>query len=624
MPSPIKRVASRSAPGRGRLADGLIMPIQAQSHSAPRDLRVAAIVCVLAIVVATLIAYAFATGVDLQWRKGSFVWLTPYLFLTEDAFWLVTIALLLGAFAVMSITNVRVPALSAVFRHPRMVLAFTAGAVLVCGFAGTQTVFHGYHWTPDENLAAFDATILRAGMPIAPVAAEWQRFATALVPYSVLNVADGSHWISFYLPGNALIRALVGRIADPAWTSPLLAAFAVVTVFGVARRLWADRPDAALVSTLLLATSSQVLVTAMTSYAMTAHLALNLLWLWCFLRNDKVGHAGAICIGFLASGLHQLIFHPLFALPFILGLWEVRRRRLFLVYVVSYVMICLFWMDYWQLVLDWKGLPSPFPMHSGLAFFGLHVLGILANFDWTSAGLMVMNVLRLIAWQNPILLPLALVGCWMAYREEPVARYLAKGVVYTLIAMFMILANQGPGWGYRYLHGLLGNMVLLAAYGWIALSRRATTEEMSSVRTIFATAIAVAGLVLLPAHAKEAHDLVQPYARAYSAISHAPTDLVVVDGWGILQAEDLVRNDPFLRNHPKIMDINYLSEDQLKYLCARYSIAVFDRQQGLALGILPLDETEPAKMQHMRMAMTHMSCGGRKVVGVEHASQPAR
>jgi membrane associated rhomboid family serine protease len=64
----------------------------------------------------------------------------------------------------------------------------------------------------------------------------------------------------------------------------LLAALAVVAIFGVARRLWPARLDAALLSALLVATSLQVLVTSMTSYAMTAHLTLNLIWLWLFDR----------------------------------------------------------------------------------------------------------------------------------------------------------------------------------------------------------------------------------------------------------------------------------------------------------------------------------------------------
>jgi hypothetical protein len=39
---------------------------------------------------------------------------------------------------------------------------------------------------------------------------------------------------------------------------------------------------------------------SMTPYAMSAHLALNLVWLWLFLRNTAASHAGAIAVGFLA------------------------------------------------------------------------------------------------------------------------------------------------------------------------------------------------------------------------------------------------------------------------------------------------------------------------------------
>ena len=72
------------------------------------------------------------------------------------------------------------------------------------------------------------------------------------------------------------------------------------------------------VAAVLLATSSQFLLTAMTPYSMTAHLALNLAWLWLFLRGGVVGHSLAIAVGALACGLHQLVFHPLFVAPFAL------------------------------------------------------------------------------------------------------------------------------------------------------------------------------------------------------------------------------------------------------------------------------------------------------------------
>src|SRR5208283_1838008 len=107
--------------------------------------------------------------------------------------------------------------------------------------------------------------------------------------------------------------------------------------------------------------------------------------------------------------------------------------------------------------------------------------------------------------------------------------------------------------GYRYLHGLIGGLSLLAGYGWIALTSRATQMELASARTALTIASAVACFVLLPARAKEAHDVVEPYVRAGEAIRSAATDVVIVETAGLRSGIDLVINDPFLRNRPILM-----------------------------------------------------------------------
>jgi hypothetical protein len=153
---------------------------------------------------------------------------------------------------------------------------------------------------------------------------------------------------------------------------------------------------------------------------------------------------------------------------------------------------------------------------------------------------------------------------------------------------------------------------LLAGYGWIALSERATRNEMAASWTMLTIGSAVAWLVLLPAHAKQAHDFAMPYVRAADAIGHAATDLVVIDKSGLLFAEDLVRNDPFLRNRPKVLDLTFLDEAKLADLCARYSISMFGRPQGLAFGIAPNDEQtkfDDVVRAKKKAAMARLSCG---------------
>jgi hypothetical protein len=178
--------------------------------------------------------------------------------------------------------------------------------------------------------------------------------------------------------------------------------------------------------------------------------------------------------------------------------------------------------------------------------------------------------------------------------------------------MFILMPYQGYGWGYRYLHGLVGNVSLLAGYGWIALSARATRDEMATSWTTLVIGSAIAWLILLPAHAKQAHDFAMPYIRASGAIEHETTDLVIVDKSGLRFAEDLVRNDPFLRNRPKVLDLTLLDEANLADLCARYSITMFGRRQGLAFGISPNDEEtkfDDDMRAKKKAAMARLSCG---------------
>jgi hypothetical protein len=504
-------------------------------------------------------------------------------------------------------------AASAMLRNPRVAIASLTALVFVCGIIGTHVVFHGFPLARDEILAEFDAIILRSGKAIAPVDPEWRPFASALLaPAFMVPIADGAGYVSAYLPVNAGFRALMGLVTDSAWTNPLLAALAVVAIFGIARRLWPARLDAALISAILVATSSQVLVTAMTSYAMTAHLTLNLIWLWLFLRDDKIGHGAAIAVGFLACGLHQLIFHPLFVAPFIVRLWASGRRPLALTYGVSYAAICLFWISYWQIVLAWQGMSPQDSGDAGPLYFMVRVVSLLASFHWTGVGLMLKNVLRFVDWQNPMLLPLS----FLAYRSirdgSGIARELTTGVILTLAAMFILMPDQGVGWGYRYLHGLIGSLSLLAGYGWIALSARATRDEMAASWTMLTIGSAVAWLILLPVHAKHAHDFATPYFRATEAIEHASTDLVIVDRSGFVFAEDFVRNDPFLRNRPKVLDLTFLNEANVVSLCTRYSISLFGRPQALAFGI-PLNDNATKFDDDVRAknkaAMARLSCG---------------
>jgi hypothetical protein len=487
-------------------------------------------------------------------------------------------------------------------RKTAFILAALVGLVAV---VGASLVYAGYALSMDEFMATFDAAIFRHGVLLAPLAPEWRAFAPAMQPFFGLAVPGHVYWSSSYLPVNALFLAAGALVGAPHLPNAVWAAVAVLGVFGVARRLWPDRPDAAIVAAGLLASSSQLLVTAMTPYAMTAHLALNLAWLWLVLRGGRLGHGAAALTAFLATGLHQMIFHPLFAAPFVLQMWLDRRWRVAAFHTAVYAAICLFWILYWSLLLRHAGLAPQASTTLGGGTFIQHVISLLSAFHVGGAALIATNLLRFVAWQNPLAVALAGLAVLPALRAG-VPRALVLGFVLTVAATFLVLPFQGHGWGYRYVHGLLGNVCLLAAFGWIRLTGDAAARP--ALHRLFAAAGAVSLLVLFPVHAWQAHQWVLPYARAEREIQQSRADVVIVDRRGLWYGVDLVRNDPFLKTGPKVLNLGGLDQAGLDWVCGHYRVAMFDKTRGRALGIRPALGERPIVEKRLRPDPTASAC----------------
>jgi hypothetical protein len=468
----------------------------------------------------------------------------------------------------------------------RWVLAVALAAGLI-GLAGHVLVMDSYPLSMDEFMAGFDAQILAHGQLMAPVSAPWRNWLDALQPQFVTLAPGNAAWSSQYLPVNAALHG-AGLIIHAPWlVSPALAAIAVVALYAVGVRLFPGRPGLALGACVLMASSSQFLLTAMTPYAMTAHLAFNLVWLALHLRGGRLGHAGAIAIGFLACGLHQFIFHPLFAAPFVLELAIARRWRLFGLYGIAYPAILAFWIGYPQLALSLSGAPPAQGGAAGAAAIGLvgRLAPLLESFGPGSAFKLDENLIRFATWQNLALIPLLALGLWPAIKAAGAWRALVIGLILTAAAMLVIIPYQGHGWGWRYLHGLLGSAALIAVLG---LERLASRLDASGVRVahgamIGLTAISLA--VLLPLRAAQAHGFVTPYARAFAAILKSGAQVVVVDPAGAWFADDFTRNDPYLRRRPLMINAGMLSRDQLAALCRRPGVVLFDAAEAMRFGV---------------------------------------
>lgn len=477
---------------------------------------------------------------------------------------------------------------------PDWLPALTATAIVLLCWAGAH-LWLNFALSRDEQMANFDAAIFARGQLYAPIAPEWRAHIAALNPMFALPAAGGAGWVSAYLPGNAVLRAIVG-VVDPALTSPLLCGGGALALWTVARRLWPDSQSAAVVALALYAGSSQVIVTAMTAYAMTAHLALNLVWLALFLRGGRWGHGGAILTGFVATGLHQPVFHPLFVAPFLWLLLGRREWRTLAAYLIAYAAIGLFWLA-WP---HWIMGPTAAP---GLGF-GERLLGALAASGVGGFWAMAANLLRFAVWQHPLLFPLALFG-WLAGRRDPVIGALAGGIALTLVAVAAILPFQGHGWGYRYLHGLIGNACLLGGHGW----RRLEAAGLNLRRPMIA-ATALALLAALPVHVWMAVRLVAPVKAASRAASAVDADFVVVEDRAAPYATDLVFNRADLSNRPIRLLGSQLTPAALAALCRGRSVAFVDAPAlaatTRAFGIDP-PATSPAQ-RALRVAAVHGGC----------------
>jgi len=449
---------------------------------------------------------------------------------------------------------------------PIWLVGALAALAALFAFLGWRVVFGGYAFSRDEDMARFGASILGHGQAWAGVASEWRPFARALEPEFVRFASGNGLWQPLYLPVNAAFQALAGPLANP-----LLAALAVGALFAVARRLWPDRPMRAWAAVLLLATSSQFLLAAATPYAMTGHLALNLLWLALHLRGGKAGHAGALAVGFLACGLHQLAFHPLFVAPFVLQLWLERRWTTATLYTIAYAAICVFWVEFPSLTLIAQGGENG--VTGALSGLGSQVSAVAGARHPPTAATMAENLIRFMTWQNPLAAPLLVLGFVPAWRAGGPMRALAGGLLLTTAALIVLMPYQGYGWGYRYWHGLLGSIALIGVMGGAGLIESAADPDRRAAQTLFAASSLASLFALLPLRVGQVHDLVAPYRRIEAAIRAAPADIVLVDikhGWYL---NDLVRNDPWLRNRPLVMAIRSLTPDQLSALCASHRLA---------------------------------------------------
>jgi len=430
-------------------------------------------------------------------------------------------------------------------------LLLAAMIVFAIAAAGGWVVMHSLPLAMDEFAASFQSQLFASGQLRASIAEPWRPVGWSLAPVYVAFDARDFTWTTQYLPVYSALRAVFVRIGADRFVNPALGAVSLPLVYACARRLWPDDKQRPWLAVAFLALSTQFLFMSMTSFAMPAHLAANLLWLYAFLRSDRAGWLAAPVIGVLALGLHNPFPHALFVAPFLLYILFQRRWAWTAYFAAIYLIGIGFWYWWAKLVsVGGSGLFTHF-QRPGMLMFELQAVSLTLVFSW----------------QTPVL-GIALLSAALAWRSLSMTeRLLGAGFLLSFAFFILFPSTQGHGWGYRYTYPVLGNLTLLGAAGIGGL--RASFGDAFVRRAIVASALLTV-LVQIPVRAWQIERYVRPFAEAHEYIHHLDADVVIVDPTSSWYGIDLVRNDPFLRDSPKVVSAFGLRRELKAELAARF------------------------------------------------------
>jgi hypothetical protein len=428
-------------------------------------------------------------------------------------------------------------------------------AVFVVTVAGTYLVFHHYPFVDDEYSGWFQSVIYSRGDRTATLPAHWCQWIASMTPTSIAIVTPCT-WRLGYLPIHAWIRAGFMAAGIDAFAEPTMAALSTVLVFLVVRQAWPDRPQRAALATIFFAASTQFLMMSMTAFSMTAHLFFSMVWLWLFVRPERWALILLPWWGFLAIGVHSPHPHVLFVAPLLLKFVVERRVAATLYCGAVYFLALAYWIGRiggtpTDIVSVTAGSSSAVVSQAVSVGRGLKFDGITTS----------MSLSLFATWSVPVVLLCTLVALILWKRLDGLSRYLALSMLATLLARALFFPYQGAGWGYRYGFAVLGNLAILAAIGCEHLME-ATGRRRTSV--LIGAALATAVALALPLRGVQANRIVRPFYQASDWMEHLSADVVVLPANASPYASQLIRNDPFLRDSPKIMEQSVLGDAGLE------------------------------------------------------------
>ena len=422
----------------------------------------------------------------------------------------------------------------AIGRRPWTTAAVTF--VLLC--AGELLVTKDHALAADEYLVLLQAKAFAAGRLTAQFPPE---LVSWVVPRPYIDLwlyasPQTGAVVSVYWPGFALLLAPFALLGIPWACNPLLASGALMLIGRLGGRL-TGTPQATGWAMLLTLASPAFSGMALGYFSMTAHLLLNLLYVWALLerRLFLAGIAGSF-----ALLLHNPWPHLLFALPWIAWIaWHDGRRAL-LRLIAGYVPVTLVIGGGWWLLMREVQGELWFAPHGDLLFYWqLQLLRVFTLPDGATLAKRTAELVKLWLWSVPGLLALMVVGWWLAVRQVPL-RLLGLSFAAILAGYLIVWFDQGYGWGVRYLHPAFAALPILGAAAIVALQSEALRR--------YAAATALLSLVVAtPFRWAQIESFMSDQLARRPPFEKGVRQVVFVTLNYEYYTQDFVQNDPFLR-----------------------------------------------------------------------------
>jgi len=350
--------------------------------------------------------------------------------------------------------------------------------------------------------------------------------------YFILVNHETGQAASAYWPGLALLMTPFALLEIEWLLNPLLAAIGLWLIGDLASQA-SGKTQARGWAILAALACPQYTINAMSYYAMTGLLTLNLLYLWLLLKCNWRSTLLAGLVGSFALVMHNPVPHTLFAMPCIIWLLSNRSRYTQLLpLIVGYLPLVILLGIGWSLLthLDYSA-----ESEKSMGFMVNVQKRFQEVFTLPDINILRMRIYALcktIIWAAPGLLLVLFFK-----NNNLIQRILLSCLIFSFVFYLFVSYDQGHGWGYRYIHSAWG-LIAIAA-GIFAVSEHKFQQNFIAVSLL-------AGLLATPVFALQTGRTIAISNALQPELPKTQDGqlLVFITSYPSLYTIDLIRNYP--------------------------------------------------------------------------------